>query len=1062
MSLEEPLLRNQNSDSQFGIAKTELMEWFENENRNDDHGNIPESRQRVHKLGDKDGLLRALDSKLDYGIDDTPTSLTQRRVRYGDNQRRAVKTTGICEMVMEQFEDKILRILLFAAFVSLAIGIYQEGIEKGWIEGLTIYIAIVIIITVTVGNDYAKERQFQKLMEARENQYCTVIRNGKHEHISVYKLLVGDIVQINEGDSVPADIVLLTGTKITTDESNITGEPEHLRKIALSEDDVPTDDSDCFLLAKSTIMSGKGMGVICAVGTSTQQGQAEQKLDIDSEETPLQGKLDKIADLIGWVGIYAATLTFLASIINVAVYKIMNEDPLLDMSTVNSVMNAAILSITIVVVAVPEGLPLAVTISLAYSVMKMKEDNNLVRRLDASETMGGANQICSDKTGTLTQNKMSLVEVYIEDKSEPKIDHCSDATKELFYLSVGFNSTAQLLVDEENENKEIRQGNQTECGLLDFIRTYGQDYQQIRSNNTEVFGIPFSSKRKRMTTVTNSPNDENKLIILTKGASEIILGLCDKYIGEEGKTCDFDEDKLSEVKTNVISKYANEAYRTLSIAYREVDKAEFEKQKGDFESDNEEELEEFLEKDLTLVAICGIQDPLRDGIPQAVGRCKKSGITVRMVTGDNIDTARAISKNAGILSDREAQDQYACMEGKQFREEVGGLEEAVDNNGRTYEKVKNEDKFIEIIRQLRVLARSSPQDKYLLVTGLKNQGSVVAVTGDGTNDAPALKKADVGFSMGIAGTEVAKEASDIILLDDNFSTIVNAIMWGRNIYASVRKFLQFQLTVNVVAMFIAFIGGVILGESPLTTVQLLWVNLIMDTFAALALATEPPKPDLLEDKPHGRDDNIVTSVMWRNVIGQSVYQIIVLCLLLFMGQQILGVTPRNMGEKWSLENGVHYTMIFNTFVMMQVFNEINSRKIGEFELNVFEGFFNNKLFLFIELLTIAIQIVLVEIGGEAVKTSHLSVNQHLVCIAIGAGSLIIGFVLKFLPKRLFSFTVKQDNVVQSEARKSLNKILRKSSKKLNRKVTRMGSEKNLDDKEMAQMKQFKEMKTFKY
>jgi P-type Ca2+ transporter type 2B len=425
-----------------------------------------------------------------------------------------------------------------------------------------------------------------------------------------------------------------------------------------------------------------------------------------------------------------------------------------------------------------------------------------------------------------------------------------------------------------------------------------------------------------MTTCTKSPLNEDKYIVLTKGASEIILERSTKYIGKNGEVKELDNSKMEEVNNEVIAKFANEAYRTLSIAFKEVPKDELDKKKADVDSDNEEELEEYLETDLTLLAIVGIQDPLRDGIPEAVGRCKKSGITVRMVTGDNITTAKAIAINAGILGKNEADQKYAVIDGKTFREAVGGLVEEQKGDSKT-ERVKNEEKFMEIVSQLRVLARSSPQDKYLLVTGLKNKGAVVAVTGDGTNDAPALKKADVGFAMGIAGTEVAKEAADIILLDDNFATIVTAIMWGRNIYASVRKFLQFQLTVNVVAMFIAFIGGVVLGESPLTTVQLLWVNLIMDTFAALALATEPPKPELLDDKPHGRDDKIVTSVMWRNVIGQSIYQIIVLCILLFFGQSLLDVESRGPNERWTPENGVHFTIIFNTFVMMQVFNEIN-------------------------------------------------------------------------------------------------------------------------------------------
>lgn len=999
---------------------------------------------------------------MNYGLEDDDNNLEERKKAFGTNKRREIKTKSVWEMIKEQFEDKILRILIAAALVSLAIGIWQEGWKKGWIEGLTIYIAVAIIITVTVANDYAKEKQFQKLMEARENQYCTVIRNGKHEHMSIYKLLVGDLVQISEGDSVPADIVLLKGTKVSADESNITGEPEHLNKTGLAEEEEPSEDSDNFLLAKSTIMSGKGLGVVCAVGEFTQQGQAEKKLDVDDDVTPLQAKLETIADFIGWVGIYAAILTFVASMANMIVKKVINSEPFWEIDTLNRLMESVVLSITIVVVAVPEGLPLAVTISLAYSVMKMKEDNNLVRRLDASETMGGADQICSDKTGTLTQNKMSVVEVYIEDKVEEKLDHCSDQTKETFFLNVGFNSTAQILIDEDNDGKEVRQGNQTECGLLDYIKQYDQDYQKIREENDEVFGIPFSSKRKRMTTLTASPFNKDSYIVLVKGASEIILDLCTKFVGEKGEIKDFDDEKLEDVKKNVISKFADEAYRTLSLAYKEIPKEEFDKQKGDVDSESEEQMEELLESDLILLAIAGIQDPLREGIPEAVGRCKKAGVTVRMVTGDNVNTAKAIAKNAGILTDREAEQKYACIDGKTFREEVGGLDEGRDENGKSYEKVKNEEKFVEIISQLRVLARSSPQDKYLLVTGLRNQGAVVAVTGDGTNDAPALKKADVGFAMGIAGTEVAREAADIILLDDNFSTIVTAIKWGRNIYSSVRKFLQFQLTVNIVAMFIAFIGGVVLGESPLTTVQLLWVNLIMDTFAALALATEPPKEELLEDKPHSRDDNIVTSVMWRNVIGQAIYQITVLCVLLFLGDKIFDIDKRDPGTKWTPENGVHFTIIFNTFVMMQVFNEINSRKIGAYEYNVFAGFFNNWLFIAVEIITIAVQITLVEIGGEAVKTSHLTPLQHGYCLAIGFGSIIMGFILKLIPRKLFAFEISEKPMSKEMSRKSLSKILRKPAKVLKRRLTRIGSEKNLDKQELGKLKILKAMKTFKY
>lgn len=924
MSLQEPLLDAGSESKEFGVDKTTLMDLFETKNRiSDDADVISNGRNKLAELGNSEGLLKALDSREHHGIDDTAGAIDKRAKKYGNNERRVIQTRGICEMIMEQLEDKILRILILAALVSLCIGIWQEGIEKGWIEGITIYLAVGIIITVTVGNDYVKEKQFRKLMEARENNYCTVIRNGKHEYISIYKLLVGDIVQISEGDSVPADIVLLRATKITADESNITGEPEHLEKTGLADEDEATPESDPFILAKSTIMSGKGVGVVCAVGKCTQQGQAEEKLNTEAEVTPLQAKLEIIADFIGMVGIYAAIFTFFASAINLSVSKYLNGDEYLTLETVNKLLDCVILSITIVVVAVPEGLPLAVTISLAFSVMKMKKDNNLVRRLDASETMGGADQICSDKTGTLTQNKMSVVKCYTEDRIEDRIDHCTEDVKKNFFLNVGLNSTAQLLIDEENDGKEVRKGNQTECGLLDFIRRYGADYQEIRSTNEEVYGIPFSSSRKRMTTVTNSPFDTDKYIVLTKGASEIILALCTQYIGEGGVAEELEESKVNEIKDKVIANFADQAYRTLTIAFKEISKEEYEKVYKDADAEDDTQMEEFLESQLTLLSIVGIQDPLRDGIPEAVGRCKRAGVTVRMVTGDNLSTAKAIAKNAGILTEAEAKSKYAAIDGETFRTEVGGLIEVTDDKGKITEKVKHEHKFIEIISQLKVLARSSPQDKYLLVTGLRNQGAVVAVTGDGTNDAPALKKSDVGFAMGIAGTEVAKEASDIILLDDNFKTIITAIMWGRNIYASVRKFLQFQVTINIVAIFIAFIGGVVMGESPLTTVQLLWVNLIMDTFAALALATEPPKPELLEDKPHSRDDNIMNSVMWRNVIGQALYQICVLCVLLFAGDMIFGVEKRGIDEKWNQQNGVHFTMIFHTFVMMQVFNEIN-------------------------------------------------------------------------------------------------------------------------------------------
>ncbi len=410
-------------------------------------------------------------------------------------------------------------------------------------------------------------------------------------------------------------------------------------------------------------------------------------------------------------------------------------------------------------------------------------------------------------------------------------------------------------------------------------------------------------------------------------------------------------------------------------------------------------------------------DPIRDEIPNATRQCKTAGINIRMVTGDNIDTAKAISVKAGIITEDEMEEEFVCMDGKTFREECGGLKQMEDPEDRGFirEEIGNKQQFRKIAAKLKVLARSTPEDKYMLVRGLQELGKIVAVTGDGTNDAPALKKADVGFSMGITGTEVAKEASDIILLDDNFQSIITAVKWGRNIFTNVRKFLQFQLTVNVVAMFIVFFGGAVNGVPPLTAVQMLWVNLIMDTFAALALATEPPSDSLLLQKPYNKSDSILTSVMFRNVIGHSIFQIAILIVFVFWGVKLLGLEGQSYNgyscddesiDFYEYPDGVktptcktyQYTFVFNAFVFMQVFNEINARKLGDREFNVFAGFFNNWIFLFIILITIATQIAMVQYGGAALRTVPLTAEEHGMCIGIGAVILVWG---KFITSNIF-------------------------------------------------------------
>ena len=665
------------------------------------------------------------------------------------------------------------------------------------------------------------------------------------------------------------------------------------------------------------------------------------------------------------------------------------------MESLSHIINYFMIAITIIVVAVPEGLPLAVTISLAYSVSKMKDENNLVRQLQSCEIMGGANNICSDKTGTLTQNKMEVSQLYFlngnystNDFNIDFINSDNNFNVNLLCQSIAVNSEADPIFDQEND-KFIQLGNVTECALIELAWKLGINYKEIRKTEKIAKIIPFSSNRKKMTTIIKRKSD-GKFVCFTKGASELILEKCNK-IAVENSTIEDISIKKDYIINEIINNYSKLALRTISIAYKVLEITE-EKQLNELK--NEE-----IESNMTLLAIAGIEDPIREDVPTAIIKCKKAGITVRMVTGDNLMTAKAIAMKSGILdklsieiNQNQQAENYQIMEGKKFRELI--------NNSGDGITIDNKEEFLKIEKELRVLARSSPEDKYLLVSGLIELNNVVAVTGDGTNDAPALKKADVGFAMGISGTEVAKDASDIILLDDKFSSIVIACKWGRNVYDSIRKFLQFQLTVNVSALFIAFVGSIFFDKSPLNAIQMLWVNLIMDTFASLALATDSPSEELLDRQPYSRKDYIINGSMWRNIFGQTFYQIFVLCIVLFLGPKIFGIQETVSQSKYDEKNLVHFTIVFQTFVFLQIFNEINCRKIDN-RFNVFQGFFKNYLFLFILILTIVVQIFIVQFGGKFAQTSPLTLNQNLICILIGAFSLVVGFSIKFIPGKIF-------------------------------------------------------------
>uniref|UniRef100_A0A4W5LE26 Calcium-transporting ATPase n=1 Tax=Hucho hucho TaxID=62062 RepID=A0A4W5LE26_9TELE len=924
---------------------------------------------------------------------------------------------------------------------SAAGGVEDDGeAEAGWIEGAAILLSVVCVVLVTAFNDWSKEKQFRGLQSRIEQeQKFAVVRGGQVIQIPVAEIVVGDVAQIKYGDLLPSDGILIQGNDLKIDESSLTGESDHVKK---------TLDRDPMLLSGTHVMEGSGKMLVTAVGENSQTGiifallgasedddddeeekEAKKKekkekkekksmltfqtenrkkaadgaamemqplnsdeVDIDEkrksnlkekkEKSVLQGKLTKLAVQIGKAGLVMSAITVIILVVLFVVdtFWVQGLPWHKDCTPiyVQFFVKFFIIGVTVLVVAVPEGLPLAVTISLAYSVKKMMKDNNLVRHLDACETMGNATAICSDKTGTLTMNRMTVVQAYVADKhyrNVPEPQLIPAAIMDILVLGISVNSayTTNIMSPEKEGGLPRQVGNKTECALLGFANDLKRDYQAIRNEIPEekLYKVyTFNSCRKSMSTVLK--NADGSFRMFSKGASEILLKKCSKLLTASGETKVFRPRDREDMVKKVIEPMASEGLRTICLAYRDFPVSEGE---PDWDQEND------ILTSLTCVCVVGIEDPVRPEVPDAIKKCQRAGITVRMVTGDNINTARAIATKCGIL---QPGDEFLCMEGKEFnrriRNEKGEIEQ---------------ERIDKIWPKLRVLARSSPTDKHTLVKGIIDstvleQRQVVAVTGDGTNDGPALKKADVGFAMGIAGTDVAKEASDIILTDDNFSSIVKAVMWGRNVYDSISKFLQFQLTVNVVAVIVAFTGACITQDSPLKAVQMLWVNLIMDTFASLALATEPPTESLLLRKPYGRNKPLISRTMMKNILGHGVYQLIIIFTLLFVGEQIFDIDSGRYAPLHSPPSE-HYTIIFNTFVLLQLFNEINARKIHG-ERNVFDGIFNNLIFCSIVFGTFIIQIVIVQWGGKPFSCVGLSIDQWLWCTFLGFSSLLWGQV----------------------------------------------------------------------
>ena len=949
--------------------------------------------------------------------------LAWREKEWGNNHLPPEKENSILEHILNCFEDPMLRILLIASIIALLIGVSKDGIKTGWIEGTAIFFAVFLVVSISSYMNYQETEQFLKLSRETKLKKVLVIRDGFEKEISIEDILVGDILKLRIGDIINVDGFVFGDAKAGMDESPVTGESEVMWKI--NDFELKGPRYSCpFVFSGSQVVDGYGNMVVAAVGDKTFEGQNKQLTnasgagdDDEANLTPLKKQLNELSNLIGDLGYIFAILIGLTLLVKESILNIMAGISLFSSHELDILVNAFIIGVTVIVVAIPEGLPMAVTIAFAFSVDKMKKEHNLVKHLDKSEAMGNVNNVCTDKTGTLTKGEMRVAAFFIEDEDIRlnKTKVYDEKLRQLIFNCIYKNITCVETTNEKGQ--KILNGDMTEKALFTYLK---EDNYQLTGDRKGKYVLPFKSDYKYMMNIFQT---DNGYVLYAKGAPERVSPFFEKYRVKGGSEENFEDHK--DDLTNKQAEFAGDSMRTLIFGYKNLTEEEITKAR---EENPEDDLAFFnaLAKGLCYAFMVGIRDDNREDVPEAIKKCHHAGIIVRMVTGDNINTAVAISKDVGIIEPNQSTEckniaayyrkyvaekpedaqrgvtQGECpiaLEGEIFRVICGGISKEKGKDGDLDIKLNNREAFKHTVARLRVIARASPEDKFILVFGLKELGNIVAVTGDGTNDAPALKQAHVGFAMGIRGTDIAKDAADVVLLDDSFSSIVTACKYGRNIYDCIRKFVQFQLTTNVVAVFMTFLGGIILKDSPLNAIQMLWVNLIMDSFASLALATEDPTDALLDRKPYSRDASILTPMMLLNIFSQSIFQVIVLTVIIFYGDYIFGVpSDRDLEHfTWNNVNGYHFTIFFNIFVYMQVFNSINARKLQKTEYNVFSGIMGNWLYLLIQTIILVGQVILVTFGGRAVRTHALSVTQHCHCLLIASMTLVWGFFVKLLP-----------------------------------------------------------------
>ncbi|OKZ07080.1 MAG: calcium-translocating P-type ATPase, PMCA-type [Phocaeicola plebeius] len=850
----------------------------------------------------------------------TDQKVLQNRQKYGMNLLTPPKRPSIWKLYLEKFQDPVIKVLLVAAAFSLLISI----IESEYAETIGIFFAIFLATGIGFYFEYDANKKFDLLNAVGEETPVMVIRNGKVHEIPKKDIVVGDVVILNTGDEIPADGVLLEAVSLQVNESSLTGE----LMVNKTTDEAHFDEEATYpsnsVMRGTTVTDGHGVMCVERVGDATEIGKvARQATEQSQEQTPLNLQLTKLANLIGKVGFTIATLTFVIFTAK-DLYAYLSVTAVTDwhqwLEIARIVLKYFMMAVTLIVVAVPEGLPMSVTLSLALNMRRMLKTNNLVRKMHACETMGAITVICTDKTGTLTQN---LMQVY-----DAKLD---ESQKNLIAEGIATNSTA-FLEEKEGEGKPSGVGNPTEVALLLWLNEQGMDYISLRNQAKTVNQLTFSTERKYMATLVDS-SVLNTRVLYVKGAPEIVMGKCNL---EESRVKQYNEQLLA---------YQNQAMRTLGVAYKVIP-----------ENSSTDCAELVKEGGLTFMGIFAISDPIRPDVPDAVKKCQSAGIRVKIVTGDTPGTATEIARQIGLWTSEDTE-----------RNRITGVEFAA----------LSDEEALERVVDLKVMSRARPMDKQRLVQLLQQKGEVVAVTGDGTNDAPALNHAQVGLSMG-TGTSVAKEASDITLLDDSFHSIATAVMWGRSLYKNIQRFIVFQLTINVVALLSVLLGAFLGTELPLTVTQMLWVNLIMDTFAAMALASIAPSMDVMNEKPRKRTDFIISPAMRNNIFGVGAgFLIVLMGLLAFF---------KNMPGGMDVH---HLTVFFTIFVMLQFWNLFNASVFGT-NHSIFKDAGHAMGMLGVALIILVGQFIIVTFGGKVFRTEPLPALEWAYIIAGTSVVLWIG------------------------------------------------------------------------